>query len=276
MKYRHSFHAGNFADIHKHVTLLALIAALQRKEKGFLYLETHAGRGAYDVAVSPGGRGARAGLERVLAAASSPEVVAYGRAVMEWRGMAKSTDAYPGSPLIAASQLRPQDLAVLIERVASETRHLEQLLRGRERVQVRTGDGFEELRACLPPPERRGLVLIDPPYEDTRGELEQVNRALAQCLRRFESAVILVWYPIKDARDTATWQAALRRQLGREALVSELLLHPPDSRVALNGSGLLIVNAPHLIRERMQAWLPALQALLDPDAGGGAEVRALV
>jgi 23S rRNA (adenine2030-N6)-methyltransferase len=88
--------------------------------------------------------------------------------------------------------------------------------------------------------------------------------------------VILVWYPIKDARDTATWQAALRRQLGREALVSELLLHPPDSRVALNGSGLLIVNAPHLIRERMQAWLPALQALLDPDAGGGAEVRALV
>lgn len=276
MKYRHSFHAGNFADIHKHVTLLALITALQRKDKGFLYLETHAGRGAYDLALSPGGRTLRSRLERVLAGASSPELDAYAHAIRHWRILAKTPDAYPGSPLIATGQLRPQDRAVLIERVASEARHLEGLLRGRERAQIRTGDGYEELRACLPPAERRGLVLIDPPYEDVRGELAHVERALEQILRRFERGVLLVWYPIKHARDTAAWHAALRSRLRTEALVSELRLHPADSRVALNGSGLLIVNPPHLILERMQDWLPALHALLDPGHEGGAEVRRLV
>jgi 23S rRNA (adenine2030-N6)-methyltransferase len=276
LKYRHSFHAGNFGDIHKHVTLLALFEALQHKEKGLLYLETHAGSGAYDLAASPEGRSARAALERVLTDASSPEITAYARAITDWRSAIRSRKGYPGSPLLAASRLRAQDRAVLVEKIASEARLLEQALRGRARVQVRTADGFEALRACLPPPERRGLVLIDPPYEDPHGEFDQVERALAESLRRFETAVILVWYPIKDARDTTAWHARLRRQLRREALLSELWLHPPDSRIALNGSGLVIINPPHLVRERMQDWLPELHLLLDPAHGGGAEVRALV
>jgi 23S rRNA (adenine2030-N6)-methyltransferase len=276
VKYRHSFHAANFADIHKHVTLLAVTAALQRKAKGFLFLETHAGRGAYDLAASPAEGGGRAALERVLQAGSSAEIAAYARVVTAWRREKGSQSAYPGSPLIVTSELRPEDRAVFIERLAGEARDLQRLLSGRARVVVRAGDGFEALRALLPPPERRGLVLIDPPYEEPRAELDQVSRALEEILRRFETAVVLVWYPLKDARDTRAWQKSLRRRITREAIVSELWLHPLDSRIALNGSGLLIVNPPHLTCERMQSWLPELHGLLDPKQEGGAEVRSLV
>ena len=166
MKYRHSFHAGNFADIHKHVTLLALIASLQRKDKGFLYLETHAGRGAYDLSESPGSRASRTGLTRLLAEpGESEEIQAYGKAVRHWRELAKDRNAYPGSPVVAAGALRAQDRAVLIEQQPAEAHALERALSHHGNVRVELGDGYEQLRAHLPPIERRGLVLIDPPYQ---------------------------------------------------------------------------------------------------------------
>jgi 23S rRNA (adenine2030-N6)-methyltransferase len=140
---------------------------------------------------------------------------------------------------------------------------------------VESGDGFERLRGWLPPPERRGLTFIDPPYEETGKDFERVTAAIAESLRRFRTGIIAAWYPIKDQRDITAWHAGLARTLDCEAVAAELWLYPRDSRVALNGSGLLIVNPPYLLAERMQVWLPELQAQLDTGQAGGTSVRTL-
>jgi len=282
--------------VHKHVTLAALLTALKRKEKGFLYLETHAGRGAYDLADSAESRASAPIIERVIGSAGPrtatsradsadrrdgsaapdgavhPEIAAYTQAIASWRAGTGRPLAYPGSPLIAAMQLRPQDRAVLIELLPDEAAALGRGLAAWPRLKVVNADGFERLKAFLPPSERRGLTFIDPPYEETQQDFARVAASIAEALRRFATGIIAVWYPIKDARDTAAWLATVRPRISRETLVSELWLHPCDSRVALNGSGLLIINPPHGIAERMRAWLPALHALLDAPGAGGCRV----
>lgn len=274
MKYRHSFHAGNFADVHKHVTVLALLAALKRKEKGFLYLDTHAGRGSYDLS-SPSAE-ALAGIGRFASRPhTAPELTAYAGLLARFRAAAAQRHRYPGSPLIAALELREQDRAVVIECLAAEARSLEDSLADAAgaRVHVERGDGFERLRAFLPPPERRALTFIDPPYEETAQDFARVGAALSEGLRRFPTGVFAAWYPVKEERSTAAWLAHLTRALAAPALVSELWLYPRDSRVGLNGSGLLIVNPPYLTLERTQVWLAELQLCLAPGPGAGASVR---
>jgi 23S rRNA (adenine2030-N6)-methyltransferase len=269
VKYRHSFHAGNFADVHKHVALLAVIASLQRKDKGFLYLETHAGRGAYDLSESPGSRASRAGLSRILAEPAAAEIEAYGKAVKHWRDLARDRNAYPGSPVLAAGALRDQDRAVLIELEPTEAHALERAVAHHANVRVEVGDGFEQLRAHLPPAQRRGLVLIDPPYEESSRDFERARAAITDTLQRFATAVIMLWYPIKDARDTQQWRRRLVTSLKRPLLVSELWVHPCDSRIALNGSGLVIIQPPYQQAQRMQTWVPQLVGMLDAAGTGG-------
>ena len=292
MKYRHGFHAGNFADVHKHVTQLALLAALERKDKGFLYLDTHAGRGSYDLS-SPSPEAA-AGIGRFLAAEhAAPELREYASLLARFRARPGHRHLYPGSPLIAALELRPQDRAVLIELAAAEAQPLKAAVEalcahvdadlaptdsssghsGARRVHIERGDGFERMRAFLPPHERRALIFIDPPYEETRDDFGRVSLALAEGLRRFPTGVFAAWYPIKEERLTAAWLANLSRALSAPALVSELWLYPRDSRVGLNGSGLLIANPPYLTLERMQVWLPELQRCLAAGPAGGTSVR---
>jgi 23S rRNA (adenine2030-N6)-methyltransferase len=274
VKYRHSFHAGNFADVHKHVTLLAVIAALQRKDKGFLYLETHAGRGAYDLSESPGSRASRAGLTRILTEpGESQEIQAYGKAVRHWRELTRDRNAYPGSPVLAAGALRDQDRAILIEQQPPEAHALERAVSHHARARVELGNGYEIMRAHLPPIERRGLVLIDPPYEESSRDFELARTAIGEILLRFATAVIMVWYPIKDARDTQLWRKRLRASLQQPLLVGELWVHPCDSRVALNGSGLLIIHPPYQLAARMQIWLPQLLGMLDATPTGGCLVE---
>lgn len=274
MKYRHSFHAGNFADVHKHMTLLAVIAGLQRKDKGFLFLETHAGRGAYDLSESPGSRASRTGLARILAEpGEAEEIQAYGRAVRHWREAAGDRNAYPGSPVMAAGALRDQDRAILIEVQPPEAHALERAVSHHRNVRVEIGDGYDKLRAHLPPAERRGLVLIDPPYEDSARDFEQARGAIAEILQRFATAVIMLWYPIKEARDTQLWRSRVRAGLQQPSMVSELWVHPCDSRVALNGSGLIIIQPPYQLAQRMRVWLPQLAAMLDAATSGGCLVE---
>jgi 23S rRNA (adenine2030-N6)-methyltransferase len=265
MKYRHSFHAGNFADVHKHVAVLALLAALGRKDKGFLYLETHAGSGDYLASDE-----ADAGITRVANATfQSEELKTYLSAVAAFRKSKGNKRAYPGSPVLAAGALRPQDRGIAVEILPPEARALERALGPGSHMKVESGDGFQRLRANLPPQERRGLVLIDPPYEETREDFERVTAAMADALRRFESGVYCAWYPIKDQRDVASWKQSLTRTLEREVLFSEVWIYPRDSRVGLNGSGLAIVNSPYQVDERMKAWLPELHAALDSANAGG-------
>lgn len=267
--------------MHKHVALCALLQALARKDKGFLYLETHAGRGSYELAKSEETRASAPVIERLASASGSgkgdlePELTAYGGAIASWRTRSGRSEAYPGSPVIAALQLRPQDRAVLIELLPEEASALERAVSSWPRVRVETGDGFERLKAFLPPRERRGLTLIDPPYEQTREDYVRVAAAVGEALRRFATGILAVWYPIKDARDATAWLATVRPHIVREALAIELWLHPCDSRVALNGSGLLIVNPPYGFGERARAWLAQLHGLLDPAGAGGCRLLPL-
>jgi 23S rRNA (adenine2030-N6)-methyltransferase len=274
VKYRHSFHAGNFADVHKHTALLALIASLQRKDKGFLYLETHAGRGSYDLSESPGSRASRTALTRILSEpAEAAEIQAYGNAVKHWRELVKDRDAYPGSPVIAAGALRDQDRAILIEMQPPEAHALERAVSHHANVRVELADGYEQLRAHMPPVERRGLVLIDPPYEETNRDFDRARTAIGDVLQRFATAVIMLWYPIKDARDTQLWRKRLIASLQQPVMISELWVHPCDSRIALNGSGLVIIHPPYQLAQRMQLWLPQLTALLGATGSGGCLVE---
>lgn len=269
MKYRHSFHAGNFADIHKHVTLLALLSSLKRKDKGFAYIETHAGRGSYDVGSSQEAAG---GVGKFMSGSyQAPELVNFASLLTGLRRERNRNHLYPGSPLIAASELREQDRALVCEINPPEARALER----EAAIRVECADGFERLRAWLPPRERRALIFIDPPYEETHQDFERVTAAVADGLQRFSTGIYAVWYPIKDQRDTRAWHDSFARAVRADTLVSELWLYPRDSKVALNGSGLLIVNPPYQLDERMQAWLPELQARLDVGHAGGTRIARL-
>ena len=257
--------------------MLALLAALQRKDTGFLYLETHAGRGCYDLAHprTEASRAAEAGLARLAAAApQTPELRHYLTQLQKLRERVQNAHAYPGSPLFAAHELRPQDRAVLFEIVPSEGRALERELHEYAHINVAQADGFEGLRAYLPPPERRSLVLIDPPYEE-RDDFERIAASCGEALRRLRSAIIAVWYPIKDARTTDAWLSRLAGVLTCETLVSEWWLYPRDSRVALNGSGLLILNPPYQFAAHMHLWLAELHAQFNDAGTGGTSIRTL-
>ena len=277
MKYRHAHHAGNFADVHKHVTLLALLAALARKDKGFLYFETHAGRGVYDLAESASE--AAGGIERLQAArCAAPELQAYLERVVALRRTRGAARLYPGSPWLAATALRAQDRAVFVELLPEEARALRRALPAEDAgvsVRIETGEGFARWQAALPPPQRRALTLIDPPYEDTRADFDRVRTELAAALHRFPTGVVAVWYPVKDARDTQRWLAAIERGADRPMLVAELRLFPCDSRVALNGSGMLIVNPPYQLDVRMGEWLAELHRHLRAAAHAAGTVRWL-
>jgi 23S rRNA (adenine2030-N6)-methyltransferase len=274
VKYRHSFHAGNFADIHKHVTLLALLASLKRKEKGFAYFETHAGRGAYDlshqsVEAAEGSGRFSTGEYR------AQELQNFAALLAQFRAGRNQARAYPGSPAIAAYELRSQDRGIVSELIPTEARLLERELEVNPRLRVERADGFERLRAWLPPTERRALILIDPPYEESGADFERATSAIVDALQRFSTGVYAAWYPIKDEREVRAWHDTFARAVSAETLVSEMWLYPRDSKVALNGSGMLIVNPPYQLAERMAAWLPELQAQLDTGHPGGTSVTNL-
>lgn len=280
MKYRHSFHAGNFADVHKHVGLLALLRAMQRKDKGFLYVDTHAGAGSYDLGSASTHHGAEAkhGITAVMAAAelTTPELCEYRLAITAWRRLLDDPRSYPGSPALAAQVLRGQDRALCCEVLPRECRALERALGGFRRVHIECDDGYRQLYARLPPQERRSLILLDPPYESPAAEIEQAVTAISSILAKLANAVIALWYPIKDERWLLPWQQRIARALAAPAVGLEFWLYPRDARVGLNGSGLLVINPPYQFEQSVGAWQHELTRVLDGDRLGGSAVRVLV
>jgi len=271
MKYRHQYHAGNFADVHKHVLLLEILDALARKDKGFLFADTHAGRGLYDLHPGDTAHPAewQSGAARVLAAEPRHPALRRYRDLVA-AGVHGGSLRYPGSPLLALQRLRPVDRALLFETQREEAGALRKASEAADRgirVRVEVADGFAGLRACLPPPERRGCVLIDPPYEE-REDYARVHDATVDALRRFSGAVLVLWLPVKLREDFDRWFASLRRALDRPALASLLWVHPTDSRAALNGSALVAVNPPYLVEQSMREWLPELAGLVAGSEGG--------
>jgi 23S rRNA (adenine2030-N6)-methyltransferase len=262
MKYRHQYHAGNFADVHKHVLLLDVLAALGRKDKGFLFVDTHAGRGEYDLHPGDADHPAewQSGAAKLLAAAPRHEsLVRYRDQVAS--GVHGGSLLYPGSPLLAARALRAADRAVFFETQREEAGQLRKVLPPAARARVEGGDGFAGLRSLLPPPERRGCVLIDPPFEE-RDDYARVHQAAADAIARFESVVLVLWLPVKLRGDFDTWLAQLGRAVSRPVMTSLLWVHPMDSRAALNGSALVVVNPPYLLEEAVRGWSPELRAVL--------------
>ena len=275
MKYRHSFHAGNFADVHKHVALLALLRAMQRKDKGFLYIDTHAGAGAYHLPPTGQQRHeARHGVGMMAAAAPvCEELRDYRQAIEHWQQHSGDRDSYPGSPALICQSLRPQDRAVCCELLPSECRALERQLGGFRRVVVECGDGYQALSSRLPSLERRSLILIDPPYEQPQSESDQARAALRTILARQSNAGVVLWYPIKnEAAGASAWP--LEGEAVSALLRLELWVYPRDARIGLNGSGLLIVNPPYRYAERAREWQGELSHLLDPDRRGGSNVQS--
>lgn len=279
MNYRHVFHAGNFADVLKHAVLVALLRALTRKDAPLAYLETHAGAGRYDLGGAEAARTREheAGIGRLLAAPRLPAPLADYVAVV--RGDQPANEPlreYPGSPLIAARLLRAQDRLLLCELEESAHAALRLAFTGDPRVAVHRRDGYAALKALLPPAERRGLVLVDPPFEAQEAEFDAIASALGAAFRRFPQGVYAVWYPIKLRRHVARFHRWLRDCGMPKVLVAEVLLRPDDSALTLNGCGMAIANTPWQFERDLAPALAALPVLLGAGAGGGQRLEWLV
>jgi 23S rRNA (adenine2030-N6)-methyltransferase len=278
MNYRHAYHAGNFADVLKHVTLIALLDHLGRKEAPYFYLDTHAGRGDYPVAAPETQRAGeyREGILRLIDADGAPPAVArYLDLVRELGYEQGHLVAYPGSPRIAVALLRGSDRAALCELEPREADALRALLKGDPRAQVHERDGYEALTALLPPREKRGLVLIDPPYEQP-DEFERLEHALVAAHARWPTGVYAVWYPIKAGDADGRFLARMAASGVRRQLVAELTVERDDSPGGLNGAGMLVINPPWQIDERLAGALPWLQRRLAAEGRGRRRVSWLV
>jgi 23S rRNA (adenine2030-N6)-methyltransferase len=199
MNYRHIYHAGNFADIAKHVGLLYCLKALRRKDAAYFVLDSHAGRGFYDLQAPEAKKSGEAerGVQQLIKSALGDKSLSdYFAAVRARRG--KRLPRYPGSPALIAAELRAQDRALFVELKPSEARAAEREIESAGRVRTEIADGYAALKAFLPPDERRGLVLIDPPYESL-DELKMMLQAFTDAYRRWPSGVYLMWYPIRSA-----------------------------------------------------------------------------
>lgn len=260
LSYRHAFHAGNHADVLKHAVLALLLVALRRKDKGFVYVDTHAGAGAYDLA------GERAQRTREFEAGIARWWRSQAPVLAPWLECVRALNPdgelrrYPGSPAIAHALLRAQDRMRLLELHPADHVSLAAAFAGDARVRVERGDAHAKLRAWLPPPERRGLVLIDPPYE-LKQEEAQVVELLADAHRRFATGVYAIWYPVLNRLSARRFVERLAQTRIRAQLCIEYLPCADDAAAGLKGSGLVIVNPPF----RFEAELATLAALL----GGG-------
>ena len=273
MNYRHIFHAANFADVLKHVVLVHVLELLTAKNKPICVIDTHAGAGAYDLGSATARRSgeAQAGFARLAGRRDLPPTVARYRALV--RAFAdKFGDSpgaiahYPGSPRLARAVLRPADRLVVCELHAEQARLLKREFAGDRQVDVRHEDGYALLKSLLPPKERRGLVLIDPPYE-ARDELARLARHLRQAHRRFATGVYLVWYPIKDQPAVAVFRAAIAGMGWAQVLDAGIAIGPVAADGPLNACGLLLINPPWRSEAMLKAVLPYLAEAFAAKAG---------
>ncbi len=269
LSYRHGFHAGNHADVLKHIVLVMLLRILTRKEKPVVVVDTHAGAGVYSLEQGFAVRNAefRSGIAVLWERNDLPEPVA------DYVSQVHAVNAdgvlrnYPGSPRIALGVLRPQDRLRLFELHSTEAPILaEQFARAGRRVTVTAGDGFAGMKAVLPPPSRRGLVLIDPSYE-LASDYRAVVTALRDGMQRFATGTYAVWYPLLQRRESIQLPENLRRAAGADWLDIALQVNAPSAEgLGLHGSGMFIVNPPWTCAEQMRGIMPWLTRALAQDA----------
>jgi 23S rRNA (adenine2030-N6)-methyltransferase len=275
MNYQHAFHAGNFADVHKHVVLTRILDYLRQKPAAFRVIDTHAGAGRYDLLGPQAARSGewRDGIGRLLArprssASKSDPAQALLAPYLDLVAALNpggSVRFYPGSPLIAQALLRRQDRLIACEREPKAAASLNAVLHGDARAKALAIDGWVALFANIPPKERRGLVVIDPPYEENI-EFARLCDSLAQAHRKWPSGIYLLWYPIKTREAPDALARRLRRLGVPKILRCEFSIAPPRADGALAGSGLIIVNPPFPLERELRVILAALTDLLAPVA----------
>jgi 23S rRNA (adenine2030-N6)-methyltransferase len=270
VNYQHAFHAGNFADVHKHVVLARILVHLRIKPAAFRVIDTHAGAGRYDLRSSEATRGGewQNGIKRLWDGSPGPALkdflLPYLEAVSALNPGGRLR-AYPGSPLIVQSLLRAQDRLTACELEPRAANALKRTLHGDNRAKALSIDGWTALGAYVPPKERRGLVLVDPPFEQT-DDFSRLSNELATSHRKWPTGIYLLWYPIKD-RDAPDALARRLRKLAVPAVLrSELMLGPATSDGGLIGSGLILVNPPYKLGAELRANLPELARIFSSGA----------
>ena len=273
MNYRHSYHAGNFADVVKHAIQWACLSYLQQKEKPFWLLDTHAGLGMYDLTGEQAQKTGewQQGIAKVLAAAECPSAISGYFAAVRQLNTDQTLRWYPGSPYLAALQLRARDQLTLCELHPQDAEALranvKQDFPARGQIHVHAGDGYAALKALTPPPIKRGLVLIDPPFEQT-DEFEQIERALHDGLKRWATGTYVVWYPIKDPLKIGEFHQRISDMpLVEKAYAIDFLAKGATDTTRMNGCGMLMINPLYGVLHQVAPIMNFLTPLLAQDRG---------
>ncbi|TQP38869.1 23S rRNA (adenine(2030)-N(6))-methyltransferase RlmJ [Vibrio cholerae] len=268
LSYRHSFHAGNHADVLKHIVQSLILNSLQQKEKPFVYHDTHSGVGRYDLTHEWSEKTGeyKQGIARVWQQDNIPaELDSYLDAIRQLN-QGETLRYYPGSPRVARAHLREQDRMVLTELHPSDYPLLEQEFHRDRQVSIYKEDGFARLKASLPPQERRGLVLIDPPYELAK-EYRDVVRAIAQSYKRWATGIYAIWYPVVNRCDIDDMLEGLQGLEIRKILQIELGVAPDTNERGMTASGMIVINPPWTLESQMQTILPFLKQAIAPATG---------
>ncbi len=267
MNYRHSFHAGNSADVVKHSLLIALVRALQQKEGALTLIDTHAGCGLYDLGGEQAQRTGEAAHGVLRAFADANPLLDDYRAAVQAVNVGAEPHLYPGSPQFLAQLLRPQDLLILNEKHPEDAAILRRAMRG-SAAAVHERDAYELWLAMLPTRTARGVVVVDPPYEQT-DERERITATLAAAHRKWAHGVTVIWYPLKDRATHQRWKNKLRALGIPKFLSVEHWLYDADQPGIYNGAGLFIVNPPYAFTQALPPLLEALRAALAPEGHSG-------
>jgi len=271
VNYNHEFHAGNFADVFKHAVLCRVLHYLRGKPAAFRVIDTHAGAGVYDLTGEKSTRGGewQSGIGKLMAAQTSEAVAKLLSPYLEVVRALNERDqlrVYPGSPALARAWLRPQDRLLACEFEPKTAAALRRNLRGDVRIKTLAVDGWTALNAYVPPKERRGLVLVDPPFE-AKNDFSRLASGLAAAHRKWATGVYVLWYPIKGRGEADAFAKRLRRLAINQILRAEMLVAPLSNPSRLNGAGLVIVNPPWTLENELCVLLPALASILGESSG---------
>lgn len=272
VNYQHEFHAGNFADVFKHALFCRILHYLRGKPAAFRVIDTHAGAGLYDLAGEKAARGAewQGGIGALMAAKTSPPITKLLSPYLEVVRAVNDRDeirVYPGSPAIARAWLRPQDALIACELEPRSAGALRRNLRGDVRIKTLAIDGWTALNAYVPPKERRGVVLVDPPFE-VDDEFRRLANALSAAHRKWATGIYTLWYPIKGRGEPDAFAKRLRRLGLPKVLRAELLVSALTDQTRLNGCGMIVVNPPWTLENELSLLLPALARILGREGKG--------
>jgi len=277
LSYRHSFHAGNFADVLKHTVQTLIIQALKQKPKPFVYYDTHAGAGRYDLTTEMGQKKSeyKQGIEKIWKLEDIPELLTpYINIIKQLNPDGKLTN-YPGSPLIADMLMHRNNRLELSELHPTDFTWLKQLFKEAKNINIKQQDGYKFLKSKLPPIQRRGLILVDPPYE-LKTEYDDVIKNVKQAYKLFATGIYAIWYPMVSRLNTEQFCHQFKHSGIKNILRIEICIDEDNQEYGMTGTGMIIINPPWKLREQMKNILPYLMKYLSQDINAGYKIETIV